>query len=179
MLERINQKLESELELRQKENEYKRALEEMEKEKRRAEIENKVYQRIQDRNDCKEIMIERTRQITYNYKSVTPVIVANVKHKQVLEQQKRINNLVLDNPLQGYDAISARYNEIMSRKKDEIKRKRAFVELQEVTRNIANKVSQMPNNIPMVAQDLSAAQLRQDTLVKMQILAEKRKQSEM
>jgi|APCry1669189241_1035207.scaffolds.fasta_scaffold44780_1 hypothetical protein len=43
MLERINQKLESELELRQKENEYKRALEEMEKEKRRVEIENKVY----------------------------------------------------------------------------------------------------------------------------------------
>jgi len=35
MLERINQKLESELEIRQKENEYKRALEEMEKEKRR------------------------------------------------------------------------------------------------------------------------------------------------
>jgi hypothetical protein len=43
MLERINQKLESELELRHKENEYKRALEDMEKEKRRAEIENKVY----------------------------------------------------------------------------------------------------------------------------------------
>lgn len=71
----------------------------MEKEKRRAEIENKVYQRIQDRNDCKEIMIERTRQITYNYKSVTPVIVANAKHKQVLEQQKKISNLVLENPL--------------------------------------------------------------------------------
>ena len=101
MLERINQKLESELELRQKENEYKRALEEMEKEKRRVEIENKVYQRILDRNDCKEIMIERTRQITYNYKSVTPVIVANQKHKhiQVMEQQKRINNLILENPL--------------------------------------------------------------------------------
>ena len=77
MLERINQKLESELEIRQKENEYKRALEEMEKEKRRVEIEHKVYQRILDRNDCKEIMIERTRQITYNYKSVTPVILAN------------------------------------------------------------------------------------------------------
>jgi len=46
MLERINLKLESELELRQKENEYKRALEEMEREKRRVEIENKVYQRI-------------------------------------------------------------------------------------------------------------------------------------
>jgi hypothetical protein len=61
MLERINQRLESELEIRQKENEYKRALEEMEKERRRVEIENKVYQRIQDRNDCKEIMIERTR----------------------------------------------------------------------------------------------------------------------
>ncbi len=61
MLERINQRLESELEIRQKENEYKRALEEMEKERRRVEIENKMYQRIQDRNDCKEIMIERTR----------------------------------------------------------------------------------------------------------------------
>lgn len=42
-LDRINQKLETELEIRQKESEYKRALEDMEKEKRRAEIENKVY----------------------------------------------------------------------------------------------------------------------------------------
>ena len=160
MLERINQKLESELELRQKENEYKRALEEMEKEKRRVEIENKVYQRIQDRNDCKEIMIERTRQITYNYKSITPVIVANVKHKQVMEQQRRINNLVMENPLQGYDAISARYDEIMNRKKDEMKRKRAFMELQEVTKNISNKLSQMPINIPMVGQEAPPAQFR-------------------
>ena len=82
-LERINQKLESELEIRSKENEYKRALDDMEKEKRRAEIENKVYQRIQDRNNCKEVMIERTRQITYSYKSVTPVIVSNPKQKQI------------------------------------------------------------------------------------------------
>ena len=42
-LDRINQKLETELEIRQKESEYKRALEDMEKEKRRAEIESKVY----------------------------------------------------------------------------------------------------------------------------------------
>ena len=56
----------------------------------------------------------------------------------------------MENPLQGYDAISARYDEIMNRKKDEMKRKRAFMELQEVTKNISNKVSQMPINIPMV-----------------------------
>lgn len=42
-LDRINQKLETELEIRHKESEYKRALEDMEKVKRRAEIENKVY----------------------------------------------------------------------------------------------------------------------------------------
>ena len=67
----------------------------------------------------------------------------------------------------------------MNRKKDEMKRKRAFIELQEVTKNISNKVSLMPNNIPMVAQDQQPIQLRQDTLVKMQILAEKRKQSDL
>jgi|LauGreDrversion4_2_1035121.scaffolds.fasta_scaffold3394330_1 hypothetical protein len=55
----------------------------------------------------------------------------------------------------------------MNRKKDEMKRKRAFIELQEVTKNISNKVSLMPNNIPMVAQDQQPIQLRQDTLVKM------------
>ena len=59
----------------------------------------------------------------------------------------------MENPLQGYDAISARYDEIMNRKKDEMKRKRAFMELQEVTKNISNKVSQMPINIPMVGQE--------------------------
>jgi len=34
--------------------------------------------------------------------------------------------IAFENPLQGYDAISARYDEIMGRKKDELKRKRAF-----------------------------------------------------
>jgi len=48
----------------------------------------------------------------------------------------------------------------MNRKKDEIKRKRAFIELQEATKNISNKVSQMPINIPMVAQEQQPVQLR-------------------
>lgn len=80
-------------------------------------------------------MIERTRQITQNYKSVTPVIIANPKTK-LLQQQQKIAQIAFENPLQGYDAISARYDEIMGRKKDDLKRKRAFVELKEVTRNI-------------------------------------------
>lgn len=71
--------------------------------------------------------------------------MANPKHKLIIEQQKKVAQLYYENPLQGYDAISARYDEIMSRKKDEIKRKRAFIELQEATRNIANKISLLPS----------------------------------
>jgi hypothetical protein len=132
----------------------------MEKEKRRNEIENKVYQRIQDRNDCKEIMVERTRQITYNYKSVTPVIVANFKHKQVIEGYKQLAKAAFESPLQGYDAITERYDDIMRRKKEELKRKRAFIELQETTRNIATKINTMPIQIPMIALETPSPDLR-------------------
>lgn len=119
-------------------------------------------------------MIERTRQITQNYKSVTPVIIANPKTK-LLQQQQKIAQIAFENPLQGYDAISARYDEIMGRKKDDLKRKRAFVELKEVTRNIQSKIETLPQKIPLLSVD-SQTNIQQDSLVKLQILAEKRKQ---
>lgn len=105
-------------------------------------------------------MVERTRQITYNYKSVTPVIVANFKHKQVIEGYKQLAKVALENPLQGYDSISERYEDIMRRKKEELKRKRAFIELQEITRNIATKINTMPNQIAMVALEAPPPELR-------------------
>jgi len=41
----------------------------------------------------------------------------------------------------------------MGRKKDDLKRKRAFVELKEVTRNIQSKIETLPQKIPLLSVD--------------------------
>jgi hypothetical protein len=50
-------------------------------------------------------MIERTRQIGQNYKSVTPVIVVNNKNFDIAIP-KKLPAVIFNNPLEGYDAIT-------------------------------------------------------------------------
>ena len=50
-------------------------------------------------------MIERTRQIGQNYKSVTPVILANNKNYDIVIPKKQ-QAVIFNNPLEGYDAIT-------------------------------------------------------------------------